>query len=171
MIKSGEKLIASVGNTLLDLYAKSGSIVDAKKVFDRETLQQFDEMLKSGVKSNEVEPRVEHYVTIVAVLSQAGMLDRAEKFIKEIRIQPTAAVWRTLLGASAGWWRDAAKVRKLMRESEVKKESAYSWVEIEMQCTCLWQMMMPTRRGRRSISCGVGDDDLEDQKIWARPRR
>ncbi|KAJ1290128.1 hypothetical protein BS78_02G219000 [Paspalum vaginatum] len=35
MIKSGEKLTAFVGNTMLDMFAKSGSMVDARKVFDR----------------------------------------------------------------------------------------------------------------------------------------
>ncbi|KAJ6863887.1 hypothetical protein NC651_034640 [Populus alba x Populus x berolinensis] len=31
VIKRGEKLVAFVGNTLLDMYAKSGSIEDARK--------------------------------------------------------------------------------------------------------------------------------------------
>ncbi|CAK9142959.1 unnamed protein product [Ilex paraguariensis] len=220
MIKSGLKLIAFVGNTLLDMYAKSGSIEDAKKVFDRlirrdvvswnsmlsacaqhglgkETVERFEEMLRIGVEPNGiaflcvltacshaglldkgqyyfelmkkylVEPDVSHYVTIVDLLGRAGRLDLAERFIKEMPIEPTAAVWGALLGAcrmhknmelgayaaervfeldpydsgphvllsniyaSAGRWSDAAKVRKMMRESGVKKEPACSWVEIE----------------------------------------
>ncbi|KAJ8642743.1 hypothetical protein MRB53_004491 [Persea americana] len=35
MIKLGCKLIAFVGNTLLDMHAKAGRIEDARKVFDR----------------------------------------------------------------------------------------------------------------------------------------
>ncbi|XP_043722151.1 pentatricopeptide repeat-containing protein At3g24000, mitochondrial [Telopea speciosissima] len=220
MIKSGSKLIAFVGNTLLDMYAKAGSIEDARKVFGRlesrdvvswnsmltgcaqhgfgrETVSRFEEMLRFGVKPNEitflcvltgcshggllneglyyfelmkkymVEPQVEHYVTIVDLLGRAGLLDKAEKFIREMPIEPTAAVWGALLGAcrmhrnmelgafaaervfeldphdsgphvllsniyaSAGRWSDAAKVRKMMKESGVKKEPACSWVEIE----------------------------------------
>lgn len=220
MMKSGGQLVAFVGNTLLDMYAKSGSIEDAKKVFDRlvkrdvvswnsmltgyaqhglgkETLQRFEEMLRTGIEPNEVtflcvlsacshaglldegqyyfelmnkykvEPQVEHYVTIVDLLGRAGLLDRAERFIKEMPIEPAAAVWGALLGAcrmhknmelgayaaervfeldpydsgphvllsniyaSAGRWSDVAKVRKMMKESGVKKEPACSWVEIE----------------------------------------
>ncbi|XP_059667116.1 pentatricopeptide repeat-containing protein At3g24000, mitochondrial [Cornus florida] len=220
MIKSGGKLIAFVGNTLLDMYAKSGSIDDAKKVFDRlikpdvvswnsmltacalhglgkETVERFEKMLKVGIEPNAItflcvltacshagmlgegqyyfelmkkyklEPEVSHYVTIVDLLGRAGLLDRAERFIREMPIEPTAAIWGALLGAcrmhknmelgtyaaervfeldphdsgpqvllsniyaSAGRWRDAAKVRKMMKESGVKKEPACSWVEIE----------------------------------------
>ncbi|OVA20422.1 Pentatricopeptide repeat [Macleaya cordata] len=220
MIKSGGKLIAFVGNTLLDMYAKAGSIEDARKVFDRlekrdvvswnsmltgfaqhglakEAVERFEEMLKIGILPNEitflcvltacshggllkegqyyfelmkkykVEPQVEHYVTIVDLLGRAGHLNQAESFINNMPIEPTAAVWGALLGAcrmhgnielgtfaaervfdldpvdsgppvllynmyaSAGRWSDAARVRKRMKESGVKKEPACSWVEIE----------------------------------------
>ena len=220
LIKSGGRLVAFVGNTLVDMYAKSGSIEDAKKVFDRlvrqdvvswnsmltgyaqhglgkETLQQFEEMLRIGIQPNDitflcvitacshaglldegqhyfelmkkyrVEPEVSHYVTMADLLGRAGLLDRAERFIREMPIKPTAAVWGALLGAcrmhknmelgayaaervfeldphdsgphillynmyaSAGRWNDAVKVRKMMKESGVKKEPACSWVEIE----------------------------------------
>ncbi|PON78250.1 DYW domain containing protein [Trema orientale] len=220
VIKSGGRLVAFVGNTLVDMYAKSGSIEDAKKVFDRlvkpdvvswnsmltgyaqhglgkETLEQFEEMLRIGIQPNDVtflcvltacshaglldegqhyfelmkkynvEPDVSHYVTMVDLLGRAGLLDRAERFIREIPIEPTAAIWGALLGAcrmhknmelgayaaervfeldphdsgpyillynmyaSAGRWNEAAEVRKMMKESGVKKEPACSWVEIE----------------------------------------
>ncbi|KAL5574808.1 hypothetical protein UlMin_016507 [Ulmus minor] len=220
VIKSGDRLIAFVGNTLLDMYAKSGSIEDAKRVFNRlvrrdvvswnsmlkgyaqhglgkETVQQFEEMLKIGIKPNEitflcvlnacshagmldqgkhyfdlmkkfeVEPQVSHYVTMVDLLGRAGLLDQAEKFIIEMPIEPAAAVWGALLGAcrmhknmelgayaaervfeldphdsgphillynmyaSAGRWTEATKVRRMMKQSGVKKEPACSWVEIE----------------------------------------
>ncbi|KAM7499202.1 hypothetical protein LguiA_023616 [Lonicera macranthoides] len=220
MIKSGLKLIAFIGNTLLDMYGKSGSIDDAKKVFDRllkrdivswnsmltacaqhgrgkETVERFEEMLGIGIEPNAVtflcvltacshaglldkgqyyfelmkkfniEPEVWHYVTVVDLLGRAGCFDSAQSFIKEMPIEPTAAVWGALLGAcrmhknmdlgayaaervfeldphdsgphvllsniyaSAGKWSEAAKVRKMMKESGVKKEPACSWVEIE----------------------------------------
>ncbi|GMN36709.1 hypothetical protein TIFTF001_006231 [Ficus carica] len=220
VIKSGGRLVAFVGNTLLDMYAKSGSIEDAKKVFDRlvkrdvvswnsmltgyaqhglgkKTVQHFQEMMTSGVEPNDitflsvltacshaglldegqhyfelmnkykVKPDVSHYVTMVDLLGRAGLLDRAQKFISEMPSEPTAAVWGALLGAcrmhknmelgayaaervfeldphdsgphillynmyaSAGRWHEAVKVRKMMKESGVKKEPACSWVEIE----------------------------------------
>ncbi|KAJ4704143.1 Pentatricopeptide repeat-containing protein [Melia azedarach] len=218
VIKSGGELIAFVGNTLLDMYAKSGDIEDAKKVFNRllkrdvvswnsmltgyaqhglgkEAVRWFEEMLKNGITPNEitflcvltacshaglldegqryfkfmkrynVEPQEAHYVTIVDLLGRAGLLDQAEKFLREMPIEPTAAVWGALLGAcrmyknmelgtyaaerifeldphdsgphvllaniyaSSGRLNDAARVRKMMKESGVKKEPACSWVE------------------------------------------
>lgn len=220
MIKSGGKLIAFVGNTLVDMYAKAGTIVDAKKIFDRlekkdvvswnsiltgyaqhglgkDAVRQFEEMRRLGYQPNEVtflcvltacshngllaegqhyfklmkkykvEPEVEHYVTIVDLLGRAGLLSRAQHFIDEMPIEPSAAVWGALLGAcrmhgnielgtfaaervfeldpydsgppvllsniyaSAGRWKDAARVRKMMKDSGLKKEPACSWVEIE----------------------------------------
>ncbi|CAL9124046.1 unnamed protein product [Musa textilis] len=152
MIKSGQVLTAFVGNTLVDMYAKSGSIQDARKIFDRvdkkdlvswnsmltayaqhglvgEAIHWFEEMRKLGVQPNQitflciltacshggllkegqyyfdmmkrykVEPEIEHYVTIVDLLGRAGLLDRAQKFINEMPVQPSAAVWGALLGA------------------------------------------------------------------------
>ncbi|XP_019158619.1 PREDICTED: pentatricopeptide repeat-containing protein At3g24000, mitochondrial isoform X3 [Ipomoea nil] len=220
MIKSGLGLIAFVGNTLLNMYAKSGSINDAKKVFYRlvkknivswnsmltacaqhglgmETVELFEEMLIEGLEPNEVtflcvltacshsglldkgmhyfelmkkmkvEYDISHYVTIVDLLGRAGQLDRAQSFIKDMPIEPTAAIWKALLGAcrkhknmelgvfaaervfeldpydsgphillsniyaSAGRLSDAAKVRKAMNDSGVKKEPACSWLELE----------------------------------------
>ncbi|XP_020597741.1 LOW QUALITY PROTEIN: pentatricopeptide repeat-containing protein At3g24000, mitochondrial-like [Phalaenopsis equestris] len=225
MIKHGHKLNVFVGNTLLDMYAKAGSIEDARKVFCRldkndivswnsmltgcaqhglghEAVNRFEMMLKHGVMPNQitflcilnacshggllkeweyyfnlmkeymVEPEIEHFVAIVDLLGRAGLLERAWKFIDEMPLKPTAAVWGALLGgallgacrlhknvelgklvaervfeldphdagprlllyniyASASRWNDAAKVRKLMRESGLKKEPACSWVEVE----------------------------------------
>ncbi|KAK9099303.1 hypothetical protein Syun_026348 [Stephania yunnanensis] len=152
MIKNGGKLIAFVGNTLLDMYAKAGSIEDAKKVFDRldkrdvvswnsmltgcaqhglgkETVARFELMLRDGIKPNAITflcvlnacshggllneghhyfelmkkymivPEVEHYVTMVDLLGRAGLLKQAESFIREMPIEPNAAVWGALLGS------------------------------------------------------------------------
>ncbi|KAF6144439.1 hypothetical protein GIB67_024666 [Kingdonia uniflora] len=220
MIKSGKQLISFIGNTLLDMYAKAGSIQDARKIFDRlvnkdlvswnsmitgcaqhglgkEAVRRFQELIRIGIIPNEitflcvlnacshsglmnegryyfdlmkkynVEPEVEHYVTIVDLLGRAGLLDEAKTFIKEMPIEPNAAIWGALLGAcrmhknmelgsfaaervfkldpydsgphvllyniyaSSGRWSEAARVRKVMKESGVKKEPACSWVEIE----------------------------------------
>ncbi|KAK9101292.1 hypothetical protein Scep_024722 [Stephania cephalantha] len=150
--KKWGKLIAFVGNTLLDMYAKAGSIEDAKKVFDRldkrdvvswnsmltgcaqhglgkETVARFELMLSDGIKPNAITflcvlnacshggllneghhyfelmkkymivPEVEHYVTMVDLLGRAGLLKQAESFIREMPIEPNAAVWGALLGS------------------------------------------------------------------------
>ncbi|XWS18058.1 hypothetical protein CRYUN_Cryun32bG0010000 [Craigia yunnanensis] len=152
VIKSGGEIAAFMGNTLLYMYAKSGSIQDAKKIFDRlvkrdvvswnsmltafaqhglgkEAVQWFQEMLRIGVVPNDItflclltacsraglldqgqyyfklmrnyniEPQISHYVTIVDLFGRAGLLDEAKRFIREMPIKPTAAVWGALLGA------------------------------------------------------------------------
>lgn len=242
MLKSGVKLIGFVGNTLLDMYGKAGSIEDAKKVFNRmkkdvvswnsmltayahhglgpEAVDLFEEMRAVGFQPNEItflcvlnacshaglldkglyyfdllrtyklEPDITHYVTVIDLLGRAGQLECAERFIREMPIQPTAAVWKALLGAcrrhnnmdlgayaaervfeldphdsgphmllsniyaSAGRLSDAARVRKMMNESGVKKEPACSWVEIG-----------------NSVHMFVANDDshpqrLEIRKMW-----
>ncbi|KAL3820082.1 hypothetical protein ACJIZ3_005987 [Penstemon smallii] len=220
MVKMGLNLVAFVGNTLLDMYGKSGSVQDAEKVFYRlvkkdvvswnsmlttyaqhglgnETIHLFEEMRGMGFHPNKITflcvlnacshagllnkglyyfelmkkcmlvPEIRHYVSIVDLLGRAGQLERAENFIREMTIQPTAAIWKALLGAcrmhknmelgayaaervfeldphdsgphmllsniyaSAGRLSDAARVRKTMNESGIKKEPACSWVEIE----------------------------------------
>ena len=220
MINSGEKLTAFVGNTMLDMYAKSGSMVDARKVFDRvdqkdlvtwntmltayaqyglgkEAVTHFEEMRKCGIQLNQitflsiltacshgglvkegkhyfdmmkdysVEPEIDHYVSFVDLLGRAGLLKEALIFVFKMPMKPTAAVWGALLGASrmhknakigqfaadhvfeldpddtgppvllyniyasTGKWDDAARVRKMMKATGVKKEPACSWVEIE----------------------------------------
>ncbi|KAL6656212.1 hypothetical protein ACP70R_007038 [Stipagrostis hirtigluma subsp. patula] len=220
MIKSGQKLTAFVGNTMLDMYAKSGSMVDARKVFDRvdnkdlvtwntmltafahyglgkEAVAHFEEMRKCGIQLNQitflsvltacshgglvkqgkhyfdmmkdynVEPEIDHYVTFVDLLGRAGLLNEALTLVFKMPMKPTAAVWGALLGAcrmhknskigqfaanhvfelnpddtgppvllyniyaSTGQWDDAARVRKMMKTTGVKKEPACSWVEIE----------------------------------------
>lgn len=220
MLKSGQELVSYVGNSLLDMYAKSGNIEDAIKIFNRlikrdvvswnsiltayaqhglgkETVERFEQMLRVGIEPNavtflsvlaacshaglidlgkkyfelmkryKVEPDISHFVTVIDLFGRAGQLDYAKAFIEDLPIEPTAAIWGALLGAcrmyknielgayaaenifkldphdsgpyiilynmyaSAGRFNDAAKVKRLMRESGVKKEPACSWVEIE----------------------------------------
>ncbi|KAL8544436.1 hypothetical protein ACS0TY_004840 [Phlomoides rotata] len=152
MIKFGVQLSVFVGDALLDMYSKAGSIEDAKKVFSRllkkdvvswssmlttyahhglgqEAVEIFEEMCALGFKLDgiafscvlkacshggllekglyylelmrdyKLEPESKHYTTIVDLLGRAGQLDRAERFIRAMKIKPTANVWRALLGA------------------------------------------------------------------------
>lgn len=142
-----------VSNSLIDMYAKCGSIRDAQLVFDlmreqdevswnamisgysmhglgREALIIFEKMQETEVKPNKltfvgvlsacanaglldqgqaifrsmvqdygIEPCMEHYTCMVLLLSRAGYLNKALKFIYEIPFEPSVMVWRALLGA------------------------------------------------------------------------
>ncbi|GER42538.1 pentatricopeptide repeat-containing protein [Striga asiatica] len=146
------ELVAFVGNTLLDMYGKAGSIKDAKRVFGRlvkkdviswnsmltayaqhgfgeKAVSLFEEMRGAGFQPNTItficvltacshaglvdkgldyfnlmrkyerEPDITLCVSAIDLLGRAGQLDRALCFIQEMRVKPTAAVWKALLGA------------------------------------------------------------------------
>nr|XP_010939498.2 putative pentatricopeptide repeat-containing protein At1g69350, mitochondrial [Elaeis guineensis] len=44
-----------------------------------------------------IEPQSEHYACVVDLLSRAGHVDRAYKFIKSMLVEPDASIWRSLL--------------------------------------------------------------------------
>lgn len=103
VIKSGMRLVAFVGNTLLHMYAKCGSIEDAEKVFTRLTerdvvswnslltgyaqhglghkcLKQFKNMLKSGIEPNAVT-----FLCLLTACSHAGLLEQGQYYISMMR--------------------------------------------------------------------------------------
>ncbi|KAF2288233.1 hypothetical protein GH714_005194 [Hevea brasiliensis] len=54
---------------------------------------------ESMSKEHGLVPKPEHYACVVDLLSRAGRLSQAKKFIEEMPIEPDAMVWRTLLSA------------------------------------------------------------------------
>nr|GMD15176.1 putative pentatricopeptide repeat-containing protein At2g01510 [Ipomoea batatas] len=141
------------GSALLDMYAKCGSIKEAKKIFkempDRNivswnamfsahaqngdgeaTLRSFEEMIESGLHPDSVsflcvltacshhglveaaqeyfssmtqvynlDPKREHYTTMVDVLCRKGRFDEAEKFITEMPYEPDEILWSSVLNS------------------------------------------------------------------------
>ncbi|XWS40893.1 hypothetical protein CRYUN_Cryun17cG0035200 [Craigia yunnanensis] len=113
-----------------------------------------------------VEPGLEHYTCVVGLLSKAGLLDEAEKFLRSIPVKWDVIAWRTLLSAchvhrnygfgrriaefvlemdpndvgtytllsnifaKAKRWDGVVKIRKLMRDRNIKKEPGVSWIDI-----------------------------------------
>lgn len=47
----------------------------------------------------DVEPRIEHYGSMVDILGRAGRIKEAYQFIKNMPIMPNAVIWRTLLAS------------------------------------------------------------------------
>ncbi|XP_050123594.1 pentatricopeptide repeat-containing protein At2g22410, mitochondrial-like [Malus sylvestris] len=46
-----------------------------------------------------IEPRIEHYGSMVDILGRAGLIEEVYQFIKNMPIQPNVVVWRTLLAS------------------------------------------------------------------------
>ncbi|KAL2329957.1 hypothetical protein Fmac_017538 [Flemingia macrophylla] len=55
--------------------------------------------LNQVMKSFKIEPGLEHYTCMVALLSRVGMLDEAENFMKTTQVKWDVVAWRTLLNA------------------------------------------------------------------------
>ncbi|PRQ32485.1 putative tetratricopeptide-like helical domain, DYW domain-containing protein [Rosa chinensis] len=54
---------------------------------------------ESMSKEHGLLPKAEHYACVVDLLSRAGSLSQARKFITEMPIKPDSMIWRTLLSA------------------------------------------------------------------------
>ncbi|GAA0185147.1 hypothetical protein LIER_32435 [Lithospermum erythrorhizon] len=113
-----------------------------------------------------IEPELEHYTCILALLCNAGRLEEAENFMRTTKTNWDIVAWRTLLNAcyvhrnytlgkrvaesvlqmnpddvgtfvllsnmhaKAKRWDGIVKIRKLMRERNIKKEPGMSWTQI-----------------------------------------
>lgn len=153
VIKSGYGWNISVGNTLITMYSKCGSIHDSEFVFRQmqnldlvswntiiagyarhghydKALGLFDEMRRNGLKPDGITflsvlsacghvgkvkesidwfnsmvddygiaPKAEHYYCLVDILSRAGQLEKAYKFIREMPFEANGTVWGAFLGA------------------------------------------------------------------------
>ncbi|KAE8726711.1 bidirectional sugar transporter SWEET3-like [Hibiscus syriacus] len=148
-----------VGTSLMDMYSKCGSIVDAHKSFSSisslnvaawtaisngyahhglgsQGISLFEHMLEKGVVPNgstfvgilsacahsglvnegmklfrsmekcySVIPTIENYACVVDLLGRAGLLQKAEEFIKRMLVEADEVVWGALLH-SCWYWMD-----------------------------------------------------------------
>jgi pentatricopeptide repeat protein len=139
--------------SVLNACAHAGLVEEGK--------QQFNSM----INEYGIEPRVEHFASLVDILGRQGQLQEAMDLIDNMPVKPDKAVWGALLGAcrvhnnvelaqvaakalislepessapyallfniyaDLGLWDDAERVRVLMEENNVKKQTGYSWVD------------------------------------------
>lgn len=118
MVKSGQKLTAFVGNTILDMYAKSGSIGDARKVFDRldkrdivswnsmltacahhglgkEAVSIFEEMRRIGIQPNQIT-----FLCVLTACSHGGLLREGKHYfemMKKYKLEPEVEHYVTIV--------------------------------------------------------------------------
>ncbi|KAF3456533.1 hypothetical protein FNV43_RR01186 [Rhamnella rubrinervis] len=126
MIREGEVSLVSVSNGLITMYAKSGCISAAKRVFSLmqgnrytvswtsmiialaqhglggEAIELFEKMLALCVKPDQITyvAHPSHYACMVDMFGRAGLLQEAFKFIETMPIEPDVIAWGSLLSSS-----------------------------------------------------------------------
>ncbi|WOK95427.1 pentatricopeptide repeat-containing protein [Canna indica] len=147
-VKCGCSRDVYVGSAILDMYTRRGMMEEACLVFDRldsknevswnaliagyarrediETaIKKFCEMQRRGFEATHFT-----YSSVFSACAGMGALEQG-KWVHAHMIKSgqklTAFVGNTILDI----WTDAATVRKMMKQSGVKKEPACSWVEME----------------------------------------
>eukprot|EP01018_Ginkgo_biloba_P031701 Gb_03137 [translate_table: standard] len=102
IIKTGFESDICVGSALVDMYAKCGSVVDARRVFDKipeqdnvswtamiagyahhglgkEALQFFEQMKRSGIKPNNIT-----FISVLSACSHAGLVDEGHCYFESM---------------------------------------------------------------------------------------
>ncbi|CAM8880127.1 unnamed protein product [Rhodiola kirilowii] len=86
MIRTGMKPNGVTFVGLLHACSHMGLVDEGRKFFT------------SMVKDYRIVPKIEHYGCMVDLYSRAGLLEEAQKFIKNMPIEPNGVVWGALLG-------------------------------------------------------------------------
>lgn len=76
----------------------------------------------SMILDHHIMPTMEHYACMVDLLGRAGRLEEADDFIRKMPVEPSAVVWRALLGAC-----------RIHHNVELAKYAAEFLLEIEPQ--------------------------------------
>ncbi|KAK7857568.1 pentatricopeptide repeat-containing protein [Quercus suber] len=82
-----------------------------------------------------IEPRIEHYGCMVDLLGRSGYLQEALELVKQMPFEPNAAIWGLFLlppmfTVMLSRWNDSGMVRKVMRDTGVKKMPGGSFIEV-----------------------------------------
>ncbi|RID43399.1 hypothetical protein BRARA_I00263 [Brassica rapa] len=118
VVKRGFERGVSVGNTLLDAYAKGreGGVAVARRIFDEivgKDSVSYNSIMsvyaQNGMSSWRwfnsmkgrfgVEPGLEHYGCMVDLLGRAGYLQKAYDLVQTMKMKPDSVIWSSLLAA------------------------------------------------------------------------
>ncbi|CAK9256023.1 unnamed protein product, partial [Sphagnum jensenii] len=104
-IQSGFESDVFVGNSLVDMYAKCGSMEDAWSVFNKmpsRNVVTWTAILGGcAIHGHEytISAKSEHYTCMVDLLGHAGHLQEAENMAMAMPCEPHVSAWRALLSA------------------------------------------------------------------------
>ncbi|KAI8009474.1 Pentatricopeptide repeat-containing protein [Camellia lanceoleosa] len=123
VLKCQSKHDVAMGNTLVDMFSKSGEIEDAKHVFNEmrqknviswtsliagygkhgishaDLTDEASECFNNMVGKYNILPRAEHYSCMVDLFARGGQFKEAYILIHEMNIKPNASLWGAILGA------------------------------------------------------------------------
>eukprot|EP01018_Ginkgo_biloba_P038932 Gb_27926 [translate_table: standard] len=169
IIKTGFMIDVFVGNALVDMYAKCGSIEDAREVFEKmlnrdviswsamivgyaqhghgkEALQLFKQMQKAGVKPNHIT-----FVGVLFACSHVGLVDEGRYYFDSMRLDhgliPTmehCACMVDILGRAGHLVEAEAFVKKMLIEPD-----AIVWRALLSACRIHGNMEL----GKRAADC------------------
>ncbi|KAL6130008.1 hypothetical protein ACLB2K_068390 [Fragaria x ananassa] len=77
------------------------------------------------ITEHNVSPNVVHYACMVDIFGRSGLILEAHNLIEDMPFEATASMWAN------NKWEEVARTRKLLKESELKKERGKSWIEIK----------------------------------------
>ncbi|KAK1308367.1 Pentatricopeptide repeat-containing protein [Acorus calamus] len=156
-----------VGTSIIDMYAKCGSLKDLDRHFQRmssRSIASWNAMVLGfaqhgysedalGLFEDEVlgdyniEPEMEHYSCLVDVLGRAGLISEAETFIEAMPFNCSASMYRTLLSACRiqGNAEAGHRVAKKLIELEPSDSSAYVLLSNVYAFSNKWDEMADAR--------------------------
>ncbi|KAI8535622.1 hypothetical protein RHMOL_Rhmol10G0188500 [Rhododendron molle] len=114
--QTGQELDIFVGNSLIDMYMKCGSVEDGSFMFKHmverdwvswnamivghtRLVQEGCHYFQSMIKDHGLEPLTDHYTCMVDLLGRAGCLNEAKNLIESMPMSPDNIIWGSLLAA------------------------------------------------------------------------
>jgi len=122
IIQSGCESDAFVGSSLIDMYAKCGSMEEASRVDEG---LHFYALMTTVYR---IPAKLEHCTCMVDLLGHAGHLQEADNIIQGMPCKPDAAVWIALLAACRIHGNLEMGERVAKRVLELKPENAAGYV-------------------------------------------
>ncbi|KAG5529026.1 hypothetical protein RHGRI_029632 [Rhododendron griersonianum] len=114
--QTGQELDIFVGNSLIDMYMKCGSVKDGSFMFKHMVerdwvswnamivghtglVEEGRHYFQSMIKDHGLEPLKDHYMCMVDLLGRAGCLNEAKNLIESMPMSPDNIIWGSLLAA------------------------------------------------------------------------
>ncbi|KAE8691768.1 Myosin heavy chain-related [Hibiscus syriacus] len=111
-LRRGLDSVLPVISALITMYSRCGELELGQQIFDwmekrdvvHAGLVEGGKRLFDSIKVHGMIPSVEHYACMVGLLGRSNRLEEAARIIDEMRMEPGAKVWGSLLGSCRIHW-------------------------------------------------------------------